>query len=318
MAKQAEQTVADEAPVSVEDRIGEKFDRAFFGSDEPEQPETGEPEGEEAKGDEPEAESAEEAKPEEGSEEFVEVDFGGTKYQVPPELKDALMATADYTKKTTEVSQLRKTAELQLKEAALFQEQRKFQESVASDLDNLKMLNAYVEHLNSTTDWTKLDTTTAFQTKLTIERHERDAQKLAQALEAKYADFKAKATAQRESIRKEMGEHLSKTIPQWSDDTKSAIHKFVQDAGYPAQALDGMSALDYQMAWEAMQYRKLKSEAKAVVSKAATPTIKPSARKEMPTVVQDKLNYRKAIKKAASPRERQKLAEDRIAEIFGG
>jgi hypothetical protein len=318
MEKQAEQAV--EPTASVEDRIGDKFDRAFFGTDEPEseQPEQqAKPESQD-EGETPEVE-ADEAKPaDEGSEEGVEVEFNGTKYQVPPELKDALMATQDYTKKTTEVAQLRKNAEIQLKEAALYQEQRQFQESVAGDLDQLKMLSSYIDHVNKTTDWQKLETTEAFRVKMQLDQLKDQRSELEKALEGKYAQFKAKSEESRSKLRQEMGEALSKVIPQWNEETQKVLKKYAQDMGYPADALENMSLLDHQLVWKASQYDKIKSEAKAVVSKASTPVIKPTARQEMPKAVQDKLNYRKAIKKASNPKVREKLATDRIAEIFGG
>jgi hypothetical protein len=314
MEKQTEQAVENTA--SVEDRIGAKFERMFGMSDEPEQPESDEPEGEQAEGDEPEAKAADEAKSEEGSEDVVEVEFNGQTYQVPKELKDALMATKDYTQKTTEVSQLRKSVELQQKEAHLFNEQRKFHESVAGDLDQLKMLTAYIDHVNKTTDWQKLPTTEAFSIKMQLDQMKDQRAELDKALQGKYATFKAQLDAEREKLSKEMDDVLSKSIPKFTPDTKAALQKYAKDMGYPAQALDGMSALDYQVIWKASQYDAVKSEAKAVVSKATTPVIKPTARQEMPKAVQDKLNYRKAIKKASGT-QKKALVEDRIGQIFG-
>ena len=317
MAQQAEQAVVP--TVSVEDRIGDKFDKAFFGSDEPpEQPTEGKPEGDEAQAG-PEAEVTEEAQTEEGSDESVEVEFNGVKYQVPPELKDALMATSDYTKKTTETAQVRKAVDLQHKEIALFNEQRKFSESVAGDVDQLKMLDAYIDHLNKNTQWSTLETTAAFRAKMEIDRYKEQRGELAKALEGKYAQFQTKLSAEREKLRSEVGEQLSKAIPGFTEETKTALHKYVQDSGYPAAALEGMSLLDYTMAWKASQFDKLKAEAKTVVKNATTPVIKPSSRQEMPRATQEKLNTRKAIKKSKPGSSEHKAAVgDRIAQIFGG
>lgn len=43
--------------------------------------------------------------------ELIEVEYEGKKHRVPPELKDALLRTADYTRKTQEVAEIRKAAE---------------------------------------------------------------------------------------------------------------------------------------------------------------------------------------------------------------
>lgn len=49
--------------------------------------------------------------------EFVEVEINGKKYAVPPDLKDGYMMQADYTKKTQEVAEMRKSAEARAAEA---------------------------------------------------------------------------------------------------------------------------------------------------------------------------------------------------------
>lgn len=323
MAQQTEQTVAKEAPVSVEDRIGNQFERLFFGGDEqPEQPTKEEPEGEqEAKGEEPEAEAAEEAKPEEGSDDSVEVEFNGNSYRVPPELKDALMATSDYTKKTTEVSQLRKAVDLQHKELALFNEQRKFEAAQTADFDRLKMLNAYIAHESNLLgqNWQQMTRDARQDKQFELDRLEKDRNELTNTLKGKYDEFQAKQKVERDKIKSEMTERLSKSIPGWSAETQSALMKYVQDRGIPEVNAQNMSAIEAEIVWESMQYRKLKSEAKPVLKNAAAPTIKPSARPNpMPKDTQDKLNYRKALSKTSDPKARQKLAEDRIASIFGG
>jgi len=51
------------------------------------------------------------ALPEDCDPEFVEVVYDGKSYQLPPELKDALLRQADYTRKTQEVAQTRKALE---------------------------------------------------------------------------------------------------------------------------------------------------------------------------------------------------------------
>ena len=49
--------------------------------------------------------------------ELVEVEYEGKKHKVPPELKDALLRTADYTRKTQEVAEQRKAVEAKQVEA---------------------------------------------------------------------------------------------------------------------------------------------------------------------------------------------------------
>jgi hypothetical protein len=51
------------------------------------------------------------ALPEDQAPELVDVVYDGKSYQLPPELKDALLRQADYTRKTQEVAQARKAVE---------------------------------------------------------------------------------------------------------------------------------------------------------------------------------------------------------------
>lgn len=89
--------------------------------------------------DEPESEEDE---TEEAEDESEEVDFEGKKYKLPKELKDALLRQSDYTKKTQEVAEQRKSIETQKQQAevaiqAVTQFQKEFTElsMVNNDLD---------------------------------------------------------------------------------------------------------------------------------------------------------------------------------------
>lgn len=289
---------------------------AKFGTGETEQPE--EEQQEASNGDD--AETPEETEPTEQAEpELVEVDIDGEMWQVPAKLKDRIMAEKDYTAKTTEVANTRRALELQQKEVVLFQEQRNFEQSIAPDLDRLKMFDAYIQHTKTSTNWASLTTDQIVRAKLELDQLTEQRAELAQALNAKHKDFTDKLNGERSKLKESAKEVLSKAIPNWSDETKASVEKYAQSMGYPEIAVQNMSALDSQIAWKAMQYDKLKAETKSAVKKAAdAPVIAPTARKNaMPQRVRAKLD----LKSAAKTGDKAKIAsavDKRLDQLFGG
>jgi hypothetical protein len=68
--------------------------------------------GSETEGDEAEGEEGTEPEPE-----LLEIEFNGKKHKIPADLKDGFLMQSDYTKKTQEVAELRKTVEARQAEA---------------------------------------------------------------------------------------------------------------------------------------------------------------------------------------------------------
>ena len=74
-------------------------------------PQVGDEEPETDETEEIEGEGDEETEEGEGETDTAEVELNGEKYKVPAALKDAFLMQADYTRKTQEVAEVRKTAE---------------------------------------------------------------------------------------------------------------------------------------------------------------------------------------------------------------
>jgi hypothetical protein len=312
MEKQTEQAVENTA--SVEDRIGAKFERMFGMSDEPEQPESDEPEGEQTEGDVPEVKAAEEAKSEDGSEDVVEVEFNGQTYQVPKELKDALMATKDYTQKTTEVAQVKRSVELQQQKLALASQEHEFRKSLEGDYKRLALMEEYIPMLKQQTQWDSLTTDQFVRKQKEIQDLVEAHQKLEKTLNGKRAEFDSARQSEFAKLKEQRDAVLSKDIPGW-DKHQHEVDSYLKSFGYEA-VLPNMSVEDYKLGFKAYMYDKVKAGVKPAIEKASNPVIKPTARNEMPKAVQDKLNYRKAIKKASGT-QKKALVEDRIGQIFG-
>lgn len=298
---------------SLEDRIGNMFDPGGS-SDEAEVEQEASPE------EQPEvAEGDDEAQPKEDtSEDYQEVEYEGEVWQVPTKLAKAIMQERDYTQKTQQLADQRRALELQQKEVALWTEQQKFGASVAEDSRKLELLDEYIKHVESTTDWKTLTTDEIVRARFELDQLTRQKQELQTTLQGKYQEFRQKQDLERSKIKQELEQHLAKSIPSWSSETKGAIEKYVQSNGYPEMAVQNMSAMDYQVAWKAMQFDKLQAEKGKAVSKAAKapPVVKPGAVNPMPKATQDKLNFRKAIKKASTSSDKARLIEQRLAKMF--
>lgn len=287
-----------EAAESLEERIVSKFDPEA----ESQETDVSEDQEQELSQTETAEEPTEElaAEEEETSAQFEEVEFEGKRYQVPSELKDALMSKSDYTAKTTEAARLRDALTHQQQEVALFQEQRAFEQSVADDLDNLKMLDAYIKHQKDNTNWSEMGTDEIVRSKLELDQLIDQRNELANTLQGKRNEFNQKLEEERKKLKESANEALAKSIPNWGDEVQSEIKSFMLERGYTEEQVQSMSPLDYRIAWEASQYRKLQQGKAAAVKQAATapPVVKPGSSKPMPSDVRDKLKFKKELDKA--------------------
>jgi hypothetical protein len=309
------QTVETTEPInpSLDDRLNK-----LFGEKEA-QPEA-ELEATETQDETPETPSVE-AKPEETpAEEVIEVEFNGVKYQVPPELKDVLMKSADYTQKTQTLAQQRRDLELQNKEILLHRENQAFEQSIAQEAEQLKLIEQYIPYMKQNTDWNKLTTDQFVRRQKEISDLEDQRRDLSAAIHGKRQEFAGKIEAARAKLKTEMSESLSKSIPGWNDTVKGEVEAFVKAIGYPEAAIPHMTSIDYQVAWKASQYDRLKTQTASAVKKAGeAPVIKATSRKEMPTQVKEMLNTRKAIQRSQPGSSERKAAVDkRLGQIFGG
>lgn len=263
----------------------------------------------EDEGQEPEPDQTPEEAPEpEGEPEFVEIEFNGEHYSVPPELKDALMRQDDYTRKTTDLASQRKAVELQQQEIATFNLERQLEQAVQGEIDHLKMLDTYMEHVKKNTNWSELGNDEILRVRMELDQLKDQRDDLSKVIDARRSEAKRQIEEHRSTIRKESDELLGKTIPSWSEGLSKDIREYVGRAGYPEPALSNMSALDYQIAWKAMQFDRIQAEKAGTLKKAAqTQTIKPTSRKTpMTDKVKSKLAYKRRLKQAGDdPRARE-------------
>ena len=151
--------MAEEAR-SISDRVADVFELPEEDEDgvrageEPEQDDEEEQEVEASEDEEVEASDEEEAEDEpeeddESEEGLVEVEYDGVLYEVPSHLKDALMRASDYTQKTQEVAQQRKSTEVTMGELERRQKDFAFAESIWDDAMKVQVINDQIDQYNA-------------------------------------------------------------------------------------------------------------------------------------------------------------------------
>jgi hypothetical protein len=313
---------------SLEDRIANVLELPEEVSDEEPAAEIEAPEEapeEEAPEEEQEAEASDEEEAEEDDEpgeELVEVEYDGVLYEVPAHLKDALMRSSDYTQKTQEVAQNRKTIEVALGDVKKREADFQFAESIWDDAMKMQSIGDQVEQFNTylRQNIDTLSSTDIEKVRFHMDELRQQQGKLQQDLHNKHMSHQqAQEQAHRELLNKGT-EVLKQRIPGWGAETMKQVGEYSLSRGYTEQEVN--SLVDPRIVedrWKAMQYDSLKADAKPVRQKLeSAPAIKTKARNPMPKETRRKLDTRKKLKqKSLSSKEKAKVIQENIADRMG-
>lgn len=277
--------------------------------------------------DEEEVEASEETeeteeKEEDGEIEFVEVEYDGKLYEVPNELKDALLRQSDYTTKTQEVAAQRKEAEVLYGQ---LEEQRKafeFAESIREDVMKAEQLDAtanqYHEYLRNNID--NLGATDIEKLRMAIEDARRERDEIGRSIQGKQQEYQQ---AQQQSITELLNkgtEVLRSKIPNWGEDHQKAVRDYALDLGFSEQEISSVvDPRQVEVLWKASQYDSLQKGKGAAVKKVQkAPTIKPRARDPETGRFAKEAKLKKALKSNLSAQDKASLIGDDIASRFFG
>lgn len=203
-------------------------------------------EGEEPEGEEPEGEP--EADEGAGDEDLVDVEYEGQTYSVPPNLKDALLRQADYTRKTQETAAQRRELEQQAEALKAHQEalqqQSQAQRQNLKDYARLETVEGQIEELQKT-NWDELaeeDSAEAQRraTQLTVLTNERNglADKLRKSEQEAFEKQRAEHARRIEQAQAE----VARTIPNWSNETATKVSETGRRIGYSDRELYAANA----------------------------------------------------------------------------
>lgn len=249
------------------------------------------------------------------AEETFELEIEGEKYVLPKKLEKGFMQERDYTQKAQTLAETRKQVELVQEQARIAQMRATFDQSLASELQQLAAYDWALEQAKST-NWASLSTEEMLRKKLEFDGYKDQRETLHKQIEGKRQEFFTAQLAEIQKIKAQSLDVLKKRIPNWGEDTMKAVRAHALQDGYTEAEL--ASILDPRHAmtlWKAQQFDQLQAQAKPSV--AAAKIVKTSPTNPMPQHVKDKLNFRKVLQKAppGSP-ERKRAVEDRVAGIF--
>jgi hypothetical protein len=169
--------------------------------------------------------------------ELVDVEYEGKVHKLPPELKDALLRTADYTRKTQEVAEQRKAIEAQKAEVdKAYQTSQEVIEARAIIHNVDSQLKQY-ENVN----WQQLEN----EDPMAAMSHWRQFQQLkeqrgqvAQYLDKTQADMSEQLAQETDKRLRETRAFAEKEIPGWTPDVDVKIVSFAEkDLGFTREQL---------------------------------------------------------------------------------
>lgn len=237
-----------------------------------------ETEGDEAEGGEPEA---------------VDVEYEGKQYKIHPELKDALLRQADYTRKTQETAEVRKTAEAKLAEAEQnFTVSKEVLEARATLLNVDHQLEQYQK-----VDWNQLEA----EDPVGAMSHWRQFQQLEKAkgdISGFLNEQQAKRTEQAEQETatrlRETAEFAKTKIPGWTPEVDAKVTNFAEaELGFTRDTLkNAYSPAVYKtlhLAWLGHQSLQKQNAKPKPATPASQPLSKVSARANPVAGLDDRL-----------------------------
>ena len=302
--------MSDEEVVSpsLEDRIAAKF-----GLSEPAKPEPQKPEASvqdvPADGQEPTPATETPSEPP-----LVEIEFRGGKYQLPPELKelhDGYLRQEDYTRKTQEAAEMRKTAELTLQQA---QHQQALQAAVQPFVEALIGTNNQLAQYQRV-DWNQLadqDPTAANKHWIAYQSLKDRKQQIEGQMHSAAQQHKAKLDEATRRLREENSKILESKVKGWNKERDQKVREFAtKNYGFSetevSQLFDArvLRLLSDAHDWHALQASK--PQLNKVVS--ASPTLKPSATSQQSARSAAVSDIKKDIRKAKTDSEKARHVE---------
>ena len=225
----------------------------------------------EERSDEETVASEEEAgEPDEGSQ-FVSVEYDGQEYEVPPQLKDALLRQSDYTQKTQSLAEQRKSVEAQ---AAALQQQAELQQQTIEDVAAVKAIDQQIEQYNAL-NWDELYNSDVGQASA-LDRQKRELESQRQNTINRLNENQAKALANQRAeharIVEEGQKVLKKEIDNWTPELAQTIAAYGISQGLKEQAVASITdPVHVKLIDKARRYDELVAKQKAAMPKAEPP-----------------------------------------------
>jgi hypothetical protein len=237
-----------------------------------------------------------------------EVEWEGQKYQLPPQLKSALMRQQDYTQKTQAVAERERMVALQVQRQQI---ETAFQQSIGPEQQALNELESAIKQYNNV-DWQQLDTDSLVKTRHALDMLKERRTELQKQVEGKRKEFDEKVQGiHRESLQK-ANEVLTRAIPKWGPEVQKELMSYGQTEGYTDVELGSIrDPRIIKSLWKAQQWDRLQA-GKTVAAKRASgvpPVVKPGATKPVASAQAQYADTVKQLHQAKDPSRKKNLLD---------
>jgi hypothetical protein len=170
---------------------------------------------------------------------FEEVEYEGKKYALPPELKDAILRQADYTRKTQELAQTRQQAE------QTFAQQQARIEAERANIQAVARLTALDERLQqyAGVDWDSLSQNNGELAQREFMKYQQLKDSRQQfVVQIQQHEGQRAMQEQQETARQlqDANEALSREIKGWSPDYAQSLREVAKSLGAKEEQLNGI------------------------------------------------------------------------------
>lgn len=270
----------------------------------PEAPETEVPEGEPPTAELPEQTEA-------PAEETFEFEHDGEKWTLPKKLEKAIQNNRDYTQKSQDIANQRRTFEALNEQAKAVRLTQEFERSIA---DEIRQLHAFDSVLGQPMD-TNLSEADLLRAMVQRNQWKEQREALARSVNQKHQSYMQSFEQAQADFKAKSLEAVTKRVPNWSDATWNAVKEHARGEGYTDVELGQVIDPRHQVTlWKAQQYDQLKAKAAPAVSQVKAVKTTPS--NPMPQAVKDKLAFNKALQKTTDPIQKRHLVEARLGAFF--
>lgn len=266
-------------------------------------------------------EAAEEAEAQTEDTGLAELDWEGEKFQVPVGLKDAFMRNEDYTRKTQDLAEQRRSIEQVQSIAQQGQMSQAFAASTAQEEQQLHVIDAYLQQAMKV-DWSQMNTEQMLRHKVEIDTVREQRSALMESLNEKRTKFQEQFKAKLAELRSKSRELASKAIAGFTEKTEAEMRSFALSEGLTESEIDNvlLDPRSYKVIWKAMQFDRVQAGA-GKAADAVTKTdrvLKPGvAGERMSAATAAKLNFNKAMKAAGTNSSaKARVIEQRLAGVF--
>lgn len=212
-----------------------------------------------------------------------DLDVDGQIYKVPPSLKakvsewkEGSLRREDYTRKTQELADLTRQAQLA---AEAIQTRQAFEQEISTERTELNRVQADIERYKAV-DWSSLDVETYVKLRGQFDSLKEKAAELNGKIGEKAQQLQGKLTEHKQRMISEGQKFLQKSIQNWGPEAQQAAITGAKGVGYTDGELENVyDARFAALSWKAAQFDKLQSSRAEAVKKAqaAPPVIKPGA-----------------------------------------